>query len=314
MKLRLGFMGSGDFAIPSLRALKSAGHDVALVICQPDRPKGRGQALQAPPVKREAEALGLALWQPERMKDPESVRVFEAAKLDLACVVSYGQILPQAVLDAPRLGCINLHASLLPRWRGAAPIERALAAGDAASGVCVQRMVQRLDAGDVLLSLRRALGPGDDAPALHLELARSGAELLLRAIEGLAAGSLKGEAQDESLATLAPMLTKNDGALDFSRTRRELLNRFRAFKERPGLSTAMEGGLALKILALADAGEAGGPPATLLEIGERGFRVACADGSLWLEQLRPPSGKSMRAADFARGHRLELGMRFIVPD
>jgi methionyl-tRNA formyltransferase len=314
VRLRLGFLGSGDFAVPSLRALRSAGHELALVVCQPDRPKGRGQALQAPPLKREAEALGLSVWQPERMRDPESERVFADAKLDLACVVSYGQILPQGVLEAPRLGCVNLHASLLPRWRGAAPIEWALAEGDTATGVCVQRMVQRLDAGDVLLSLRRELGPGDDAPGLHKELAESGAGLLLRALEGLAAGAMRGEPQDESRVTLAPMLTRRDGYLDFSRTRRVLLNRFRAFKERPGVCTAIAGGATLKVLALSDAGEAGGPAGALLELAERGFKVACADGALWLERLRPPSGKDMGAADFARGHRLEVGTRFVVPD
>jgi methionyl-tRNA formyltransferase len=313
MTLRLGFFGTAAFAVPSLRALKGAGHELALVVCQPDRPKGRGHANQAPPLKLAAGELGLAVWQPERMRDEASLKAFLAEPLDLACVVAYGQILPQAVLDAPRLGCVNLHASLLPRWRGAAPIERALAAGDAETGVCVQRMVLGLDAGPVLLAQRRALGPDDDAPGLHTELANSGAALLARAVEGLAAGSLKAEPQDESRATLAPMLKKIDGVLDFSMTRADLFNRFRAYKERPGLSTALEGGDTLKVLSLADAGAGSGPAGRLLEIGERGFRVACRDGAVWLGSLRPPSGKSMGAADYARGRALELGALFVAP-
>jgi methionyl-tRNA formyltransferase len=174
-------------------------------------------------------------------------------------------------------------------------------------------MVFRLDAGDVLLAQGRRLGPEDDAPGLHAEFAVSGADLLVRAVEGLASGSLQGEKQDEALVTLAPLLKKNDGFLDYSRGRADLLRRFRAFKERPGVSTALENGDILKVLAMRDAGAASGGAGRLLEIGERGFRVACADGSVWLERLRPPSGKSMPAVDYARGHTLELGARFTAP-
>lgn len=313
MSLRLGFFGTADFAVPSLRALHGAGYELALVVCQPDRPKGRGHLSQPPPLKIAAVDLGLKVWQPERMRDEEALRIFLAQPLDLVCVVAYGQILPQAVLDAPRLGCINLHASLLPRWRGAAPIEWALAAGDAESGVSVQKIVFRLDAGDVLLAQGRALRPEDDAPGLHAEFAVSGAALLVRAVEGLAAGTITGKRQDETLVTLAPLLKKSDGFLDFSRGRAELLRRFRAFKERPGVGTALENGDTLKVLAMRDAGPDSGGAGRLLEIGERGFRVACADGSVWLERLRPPSGKSMAAVDYARGHTLALGARFTAP-
>jgi methionyl-tRNA formyltransferase len=313
MRLRLGFLGTGAFAVPSLRALAAAGHELAVVVCQPDRPKGRGHQLQAPPLKVAALALGLDVLQPERLRDPAQHGALTAAGLDLLCVVSYGQILPQAVLDAPRLGCVNVHASLLPRWRGAAPIEWALAEGDAETGVCVQRMVYRLDAGDVLLSRRRVLGPGDDAPALHAELAVSGAELLVEAVRGLAEGSLSGRPQDESQVRLAPLLRKSDGFLDFSLPRRVMLNRFRAFKERPGASVDLDAVETLKVLAMEDAGEAGGEPGALLEIGSKGFRIACGDGSVWLERLRPPSGKEMGAADYARGRRLSLGARFAAP-
>jgi methionyl-tRNA formyltransferase len=313
VSLKLGFFGTAGFAVPSLLALRDAGHSLDLVVCQPDRPKGRGHELQAPPLKAAAQGLGLKVWQPESMREAGALRTFLSEPLDLVCVVAYGQILPQAVLEAPRLGCVNLHASLLPRWRGAAPIEWALAAGDAETGVTVQKMAMRLDSGDVLLAQGRALGPEDDAPGLHVELAQSGAALLVRAVEGLASGTLRGLKQDESKVTLAPMLKKSDGFLDFSRPRAELLSRFRAFKERPGVSTALERGETLKVLALSDAGAAGGPAGSLLETAQRGFKVACGDGAVWLETLRPPSGKSMPAADYARGHPLGPGARFIAP-
>ena len=313
MTLRLAFFGTGEFAVPSLKALVAAGHEVALVVCRPDRPRGRGHQTQPPPLKQAAQELGLRVWQPERVRDPESQKTFASEPLDLACVVSYGQILPATVLEFPRLGCVNVHASLLPRWRGAAPIEWALASGDGETGVCVQKMVQRLDAGDVLLSRRRVLGPEDDAPGLHRELALSGAGLLVEAVRGLESGTLKGAAQDESRVSLAPMLKKSDGFLDFTRPRAEILNRFRAFKARPGAGTALQGGEALKVLALEDGGEATGEAGRLLEIAGQGLRIACKDGSLWLERVLPGSGRPMDAAAYARGRRLEPGALFTAP-
>ena len=314
MSLRLGFLGTGDFAVPSLQALHGAGHELALVVCQPDRPKGRGHQLQAPPLKLAAQALGLAVAQPERMRSPEALALVQDARLDLACVVSYGQILPQAVLDAPRLGCVNVHASLLPRWRGAAPIEWALAAGDTETGVCVQRMVYKLDAGDVLLEARRSLGPQDDAEALHLQLARLGAGLLVQAVEGLVAGRLPAKPQDEALATLAPLLKKSDGALDPAWLRKHSLDRFKAFRARPGMWLQLEGGELLKLHALSDAGEGPAQSGAVLAVEARGLKLGCGDGALWAEQVQPPSGKVMPAAAYARGHALKPGDRWRKPD
>jgi methionyl-tRNA formyltransferase len=314
VNLRLGFLGTGDFAVPALQALHGAGHSLALVICQPDRPKGRGHQLQAPPLKQAAQALGLAVAQPERMRSPEALALLQAAKLDLACVVSYGQILPQAVLDAPRLGCVNVHASLLPRWRGAAPIEWALAAGDSETGVCVQRMVYKLDAGDVLLEARRSLGPQDDAEALHKQLAQLGAALLLRAVDGLAHGRLQGSPQDEALATVAPLLKKSDGALDPAWGRLQCLRRFRAFRARPGMWLQLDGGDLLKLHALSDAGEGSGGAGAVLAVEPKGLKLGCGDGALWAEQVQPPSGKMMPAAAYARGHAVKPGDRWRKPD
>ena len=314
MSLRLGFLGTGDFAVPALQALHRAGHALPLVICQPDRPKGRGHLLQAPPLKQAALALGLEVQQPERMRAPGALAMMQAARLDLACVVSYGQILPQAVLDAPRLGCVNVHASLLPRWRGAAPIEWALAAGDHETGVCVQRMVYKLDAGEVLLEARRGLGPQDDAEALHAQLAQLGAGLLLKAVDGLAAGGLSGAAQDEALVTVAPLLKKSDGAMDPAWGRKQCLNRFRAFRARPGVWVQLAGGDLLKIHGLADAGADPGEPGTVAAVGPQGLKLLVGDGALWAGLVQPPSGKTMPAADYARGHSVKPGDRWQKPD
>jgi methionyl-tRNA formyltransferase len=314
--LRLAFLGTGDFAVPALQALKAAGHEIALVICQPDRPKGRGHQLQAPPVKEAALALGLSVYQPEKLRAPEAVERLKEAQVDLGCVVSYGQILSQAALDAPRLGCVNVHASLLPRWRGAAPIEWSLAAGDTETGVCVQRMALKLDAGDVLISVKRPLSVADEAPALHQSLAISGAGALLLALAQLEAGTARPQPQDEALATYAPMLKKADGFLEPAWGAKKLVDHFRAFKARPGVHIQVQGGELLKVHALR-AGEGLSGPAEsglVLDLDEaRGFHVACGDGSIWLAQVQPPSAKAMPAAAYARGRHLKAGSKFVMP-
>jgi methionyl-tRNA formyltransferase len=313
MSLRIVFFGTGEFAVPSFEALRASGHQVLRAVCQPDRPKGRGHQLQAPPLKLAALGAGVEVFQPEKVRDADAVaRVLEGGP-DLAVVVSYGQLLPEAVLKGPRLGCVNVHASLLPRWRGAAPIEWALASGDPETGVSIQRMVRQLDAGDVLAVWSRRLTAADEAPALHRELAVEGAHLLLKAVAELEAGTAQARPQDPAAVTLAPLLKKSDGVLDFSRSRAEVLRRFRAFKERPGVVAALEGGEPLRVLAVSDGGERAGVPGTLLEIGAQGFTVACADGVVHLERLRPPSGKEMGAADYARGRGLKPGGRFAAP-
>ncbi len=307
MSLRLAFLGTAEFAVPALEALIRAGHRVETVVCQPDRPRGRGHRVQAPPVKEAALRLGLKVRQPENLRDPAEAAALRSLGLDLACVVAYGQILTEEALSAPRLGCVNVHASLLPRWRGAAPIEWALASGDRETGVCVQRMVRRLDAGDVLVRRVRAVGPQDDAPGLHRELARDGAEALVEALRGLEAGGLDGEAQDESLATYAPLLRKADGFLDFRGTRRETLDRFRAFKERPGVRTVLAAGETVRLMELTP--DAAGPsgPAGTWSVEPGGLRVSCSDGAVGVGRIVPPSGRPMPAADYVRGMGLASG-------
>lgn len=314
MSLRLVFMGTGDFAVPALKALHGAGHALALVVCQPDRPRGRGHQLQAPPLKQAALELGLEVFQPEKLRAPEAVERLVAANADLGCVVSYGQILSQAALDAPRLGCLNVHGSLLPRWRGAAPIEWALAEGDRETGVCVQRMALKLDAGDVILSVKVPLGPQDEAPALHQSLAVLGAEALLKVVAQIEAGNAAFQPQDEALATYAPMLKKADGFLDPAWTTQKLVDRFRGFKARPGAQIQVQGGELLKVHALSAGPVAKGVVGQLLQVDEaQGFQVATADGSIWLSHVQPPSNKVMPAAAYARGHQLKPGVQFVCP-
>jgi methionyl-tRNA formyltransferase len=313
VSLRVVFMGTGDFAVPSLQALKAAGHKIVLAVCQPDRPRGRGHQWQAPPLKEAALALGLELFQPEKLRAPEAVERLKAAKADLGCVVSYGQILSQEALDAPRLGCVNVHASLLPRWRGAAPIEWALAEGDTQTGVCVQRMALKLDAGDIILAKTVALKDSDEAPALHQSLAQLGAQALLEALALLEAGKAPAQPQDESQASYARLLKKSDGFLDPARPARELLNRFRAFKARPGAQIQLEGGERLKLHALS-LGSGRGPAGRLLALDEaKGLEVAVADASLWLGQVQAPGAKALPGAAWARGRHLKAGAQFVVP-
>jgi methionyl-tRNA formyltransferase len=238
----------------------------------------------------------------------------KAVQADLLCVVAYGQILPKALLDAPKLLPVNVHASLLPKYRGAAPIEWAVAAGETETGVCVQKMAERLDAGDVLAVSTLAIGPDESAASLHPKLAALGAELLSRTVADLAAGkapSLK--AQDEAQASYAPLLKKSDGAADFSLGARSLYDRYRAFKARPGFYVSLDGET-LKVSKASLGGEVKADAALLKQVSSRGFEVACADGqSFWLEEVQPQGGKAMPAADYARGHGIEAGKRLAVP-
>jgi methionyl-tRNA formyltransferase len=309
--MRIVFMGTAAFAVPALKALGVAGHDVALVVCQPDRPKGRGHALQAPELKLAALELGLETFQPEKVRQAEAVGRIRACACDALCVVAYGQILPQELLDVPRLMALNVHASLLPKYRGAAPIEWAFAKGERETGVCVQRMALRMDAGEVMMSSVLPLGPADDAPSVTPQLSRMGAELLVQALQALEQGSYRLTAQDESQASYAPLLKKSDGAADFSASGPELLNRFRGFKARPGFYCAFKGAtVRIHRLSL---GEGQERPGLVMALGPRGMQVGCGGGSVWLEEIQSAGGKPMPAADWARGHGVAPGTSVETP-
>jgi methionyl-tRNA formyltransferase len=314
--MKLVFMGTAAFAVPALKAVKSAGHEVLLVVCQPDRPKGRGHETQAPPLKLAALELGLQVFQPEKVREASALERLLALRFDALCVVAYGQILPKALLDAPRLMPLNVHASLLPKYRGAAPIEWALANGESETGVCVQKMAEKLDAGDVMMQDSVSLGPDDDAASITPRLSEMGARLLVEALSALERGEFKLKPQDEALASFAPLLKKSHGIADFSLGKTELLNRFRGFKARPGFYTALAGET-LKIHALSPVEgspvEGQGKPGELLEISAEGLKVGCHDGAVRIGALQSPGGKAMPAADWARGRKAAVGIQFQNP-
>ena len=303
------FMGTPDFAVPSLEALAEAGHPVRLVVTQPDRPRGRGRRLAPPPVRLAAERLGLPVIQPARLGDPPTIEALAAAGADLFVVVAFGQLLPPAVLDIPPLGAVNVHASLLPRHRGAAPIQWAILQRDAETGVTTMQMDAGLDTGDILLSEATPIGPRETAAALHDRLARMGARLVVATAARLAAGDLVPQPQDDARATCAPRLAKADGRIDWQRPALAIEALVRGFTPWPGAFTFM-GDRRLKILAARPARPtADTPPGTVLPAFEGELRVMTGDGALSIEALQGAAGKPLAAADFLRGHPVPPGTR-----
>jgi len=294
-------MGSPGFAVPALRALHEAGHEIAAVYCQPPRPAGRGHRVQRCPVHEAAEALGLAVRTPERLRrDAAAHAAFAALDLDAAVVVAYGLILPAAMLNAPRWGCLNVHASLLPRWRGAAPIQAAILAGDAESGVTIMQMDEGLDTGPMLLSGAVPIGPRMTAAELHDVLAAMGARLILRAL----AENPVPVPQPEQGATYAPKLSKDDARLDWAQDAAALDRRVRALNPWPG-TYCLLGDTALRVLA-AEPVPGAGDPGTVLDAN---LTVACGMGALRLTRVQWPGRAAMPADAFLRGHPVPPGTR-----
>lgn len=312
--LRIVFAGTPEFAAAHLQALIDAGLQVVGVYSQPDRPAGRGQKLAMSAVKQVALQHHLPVFQPPSLRQEQAQSELAALKPDLFVVVAYGLILPQAVLDIPRLGCINSHASLLPRWRGAAPIQRAIEAGDHESGVTVMRMEAGLDTGPMLLKVSTPISDEDTGGSLHDRLAELGPPAVIQAIAGLAAGTLEGEIQDDTLATYAHKLNKAEAALDWQRPATELARLIRAFNPWP-LAHASWQGKPLKVL-VAQPESAAGQPGEILDCSRQGLLVACGNGSLRLTRLQLPGGKPLAFSDlynarrdqFAAGQRLDNGL------
>ncbi len=299
--LRIVFAGTPEFAAAHLQALLQAGLNVVAVYSQPDRPAGRGHKLTPSAVKQLALQHDLPVYQPQTLRTPEAQTELAALQPDLLVVVAYGLILPQAVLDIPRLGCINSHASLLPRWRGAAPIQRAIEAGDAETGVTVMRMEAGLDTGPMLLKSRTPISAGDTGGSLHDRLAGLGPQAVLEAIDGLAAGTLQGEVQDDSLATYAHKLDKTDARIDWSRPAHELANMIRAFNPWP-LAHARWQEQPLKVWA-AEVEAGRGQPGEILDCSKQGLLVACGEQALRLTRLQLPGGKPLAFADLYNARR-----------
>jgi methionyl-tRNA formyltransferase len=294
--LRLAFMGTPDFAVPVLRALAGAGHDIAAVYTQTPKPAGRGKAIQTTPVHQTAEALGLAVRTPRSMKDEAEIAGFHALNLDAAIVVAYGQILLPAVLEAPRLGCFNLHASLLPRWRGAAPIHRALMAGDAETGVMVMRMEAGLDTGPVLSAYRTPIGAKDTTGTLHDRLSVHGASLMVETVAALEAGTARETPQPEDGVTYAKKLTNAETEIDWTRSASQVDCHIRGLSPWPGTWTLI-GGERVKIL-LSETTTATGPAGQTLDDA---LTIACGEKSVRLLQLQRAGKTAQDAATFLRG-------------
>ena len=304
--MRIVFMGTPDFAVPSLQALIDAGHDVCAVYTQPDKPQGRKQILTAPPVKTLALEHDIPVFQPNTLKnEDEQARLRELAP-EVIIVVAYGKLLPKAVLDIPPHGCINVHGSLLPRWRGAAPIQWAVIAGDEMAGVTTMQMAEGLDTGDMLLTYETKVGEKETAGELFDRLAQSGAELLTQTLVKL--DEITPRPQDDAQSCYAHMLDKQMAVIDWSRSAHEIDCLIRGLNPWPIALTALSGER-LKVFA-AEKAAGNGEPGTVLEADpKKGLTVACGEGALRLTEIQLVGGKRMKVTDFLRGHAIEVGTK-----
>jgi methionyl-tRNA formyltransferase len=302
--LSIVFAGTPEFSVPALEALVASEHRVLAVYTQPDRPAGRGQKLTMSAVKQAALRHGLPVEQPPKLREPEQIAPLASLAPDVMVVVAYGLILPQAVLDIPRLGCINIHASLLPRWRGAAPIHRAIQCGDPETGITIMRMEAGLDTGPMLLTRREPIRPTDTTGVLHDRLAALGAQALLAALPGIADGSLKAQTQPTDGVTYAAKITKEEARIDWTRSAVVIDRQVRAFNPWPIAETTLDGAQLRVWSALLEREHALSPPGTILRADERGIHVATGAGILVLTQVQAAGRKAVAASEFARGQRL----------
>ena len=309
--LRIVFLGTPAFAVPTLDALLTSRHRVVAVLTRPDRPRGRGQKTIAAPVKARAAAAGIPVHQPDRLRDPAVVDVLATLQADLGVVAAYGAILPESVIGAPRLGTINVHASLLPHYRGAAPVHRAIIAGERQTGVTIMRVVKRLDAGPMLASVTRPIGPEETSVEVERDLARLGATVLLEIVDRLAEGAVAETPQDEGTATYAPRLTKEDGALDWGCPAARIHDSIRGLHPWPHAYSSLDG---RRLILIASAIErltsVSDTPGTILEAEGDRLVVATGDGALRLLQIQPEGKRSMSVREFLAGHRIARGARF----
>jgi methionyl-tRNA formyltransferase len=309
--MRVAFAGTPAFAAAALEAVAAAGHTIVLVLTQPDRPAGRGLAAARSPVKLVAERLGVPVHQPERLKDPSTHVPLREARADVLVVAAYGLILPQAVLDIPARGAVNIHASLLPRWRGAAPIQRAILAGDARTGITIMQMDAGLDTGPMLLHEAVAIGAAETAGTLHDRLAALGAKLIVPALDGLARGTLVPVPQPAEGITYAAKIDKREARIDWSRPAAEIERMVRAFDPVPGAVGRLRGQEVKVWRAEPCAGTA--EPGTVLQSSEAGVVVACGTGAILLAELQRAGGKRLAAGNFLRGFPVAVGERFDPP-
>jgi len=294
-------MGTPRFAVEPLRALTAAGHEIAGVVTRIDKPAGRGKVLAAPPVKLAAQELGLPVFQPRRVREPEFITALRGLNPDVIVVAAYGQILPKDILTLPEYGCINIHASLLPHYRGAAPINWAIIHGDRETGITIMQMDEGMDTGAVLMQERMPIESKDTAGSVAEKLSRVGAKLIAAALPLIEAGNLAPVAQDGSQATVAPLLKKEDGVIDWSRPSIDIHNRVRGFSPWPGAYTFLDGKI-VKIIA-SETVNGTGEPGRLYERDKNTLEVGTGNGLLRIVSMQPEGKKPMTAGEFLRGHR-----------
>ncbi len=311
-QIRTVFMGTPEFALPTLQGLLDARVHLVGVYTQPDRPKGRGRKLAASPVKELALAHQLPLFQPERLRRPEAVEELRRLAPDLIVVVAYGQILPKSVLEIPRFQCINVHASLLPKYRGAAPINKAIVDGESETGVTTMLMDVGLDTGAMLVKRSTPIGPDETAGEVHDRLALLGREALEETLQLICAGQLTPQEQDDAASTYAPMMSKEDGLIDWNRSAREIHNQVRGLYPWPGAYSCL-GDQVLKIAATCVDDMASGTPGEVLSADGGGVRIACGQGALLIGALQLPGKKLLAARDFLSGCPLPVGTCLELP-
>jgi methionyl-tRNA formyltransferase len=312
--LRTLFFGTPAFAVPSLDRLVEAGHTLAAVVTQPDRPKGRGQRVAAPPVKVRALEHGLTVLQPDRPGDGPTLDRLRSLQADLAVVAAYGRILPQPLLDVPRLGFVNVHASLLPRWRGAAPVHRAILAGDDETGVTIMRVVLALDAGPMLSRAVTPIGPDETSASLEARLAEIGGRLLVETIGQFGGEPLRGEKQNEQAVTYAAKLQRRDGLVQWDRPAPGIHNQIRGLHPWPLAAARLNGArLLLRRSLVATTRFPAGAPGTIVDLTDDAITVACAPGHVRLLEVQPEDRRPMAPGAFLRGHRVAIGDVFEPP-
>ncbi|WP_028611120.1 methionyl-tRNA formyltransferase [Paenibacillus harenae] len=311
--MRIVFMGTPEFAVPSLKLLVEQNYNIVAVVTQPDRPKGRKKTLTPPPVKEAALSLGLPVLQPERMKSADAVAAVAELRPDLIVTAAYGQILPKGVLDLPRLGCINVHGSLLPKYRGGAPIQRSIMNGESSTGVTIMYMAEGLDTGDMISVVELPITDEDTSGTMFGKLSIAGAELLGRTLPSIIAGEAKAVPQQNELATYAPNLTRADERIDWNKPARAIFNQVRGLSPMAGAFTYLNGEV-FKVWACSADDEAGDPasnaPGTVLRADNNGIQVQTGKGVLSLKEIQPAGKKTMNAADWLKGARLEAGTLF----
>jgi methionyl-tRNA formyltransferase len=311
--LRIVFFGTPAFAVPTLDTLLDSTHTIAAVVTQPDRPRGRGQKADAGLVKTRALEAGIPVWQPDKLSEPAFLAELAALGADLGVVAAYGKILSERVLSLPKLGMVNVHASILPKYRGAAPVHRAILAGEIETGVTIMRVVKALDAGPMLAVARRSIDPDETSAEVEQDLARIGASLLRKTIDDMAAGVGSERPQNDAEATYAHRLTKDDGRLDWSLSAQAVHNRIRGLHPWPHAFSTLQGNRLILLRSSVGGEPTSRPPGTILTARGDELSVATGGGTIRILQIQPEGKRPLTAREFLAGHRLEPGERFTTP-